>query len=662
MRARTGAAMAMCLGLALVAASAAPASAAAADAGGLAAWAVDPHTKVFRDAAPPAEAGAVPGTVRMRAARNEYEPGQIAVRSQSPCKGVRIEVSPLRHADGKAVIGGVRWNFVGFIRVVKNSPGAERLQVRAAPCDIPDPLLEARAMDLEAGATQPVWLTVRVPRDAAPGLYRGEVAVVAEGIRAAVPVELAVDAFALPDARHLLVTNWFHPDRVAKYHKVDMYSEAFWALLERYAENLAAHRQNVIRVPWQMIGVTREADGRLSFDYTTLDRFVTIFEKAGAADRIELSHLGNFAGGDRTGSEIALSSVAATDRATGGKVQIPPEEGLPPLLADLERHLAGRGWLAKAMIHIADEPEIRHAASWRRASEFVHKAAPRLRRIDAISSLDYTGALEVWVPKLSTFDNWRAAYEARRQGNEFWYYICMHPVGNFYPNRFLDYPLACVRVLHWINFSEDLAGYLHWGLDSWRDDPYGPPPTEKLPPGDTHAIYPGSAGPADSLRWEIQRESIEDYEYLHLLAEKAAALKARLGPAAAWADPRRRAVELARRVVPALSACEFDPGRIAAARRAAADEILALDAAPAILVETEPPAGSTLVHGPAGVEVRGAVPPASTVKVNNQAVAVGADGFFGCRTAPSRDACEVRIEVDAQGARKVLVRGFTLRK
>ena len=156
---------------------------ATARAGTLAVWPVDPHIKVFRDTEPPAqgESKTPSRVVRLRAARNEYEPAQIAVRSPKALKGVRVELSPLRHEGGKGIIGGddLAWNFLGFIPLKKNTRDSEKMRLRAAPCDVPDPLLETRTLDLPANSTQPVWLTVRVPKAAAPGLYRGEVAVAA---------------------------------------------------------------------------------------------------------------------------------------------------------------------------------------------------------------------------------------------------------------------------------------------------------------------------------------------------------------------------------------------------------------------------------------------------------------------------------------------------
>jgi hypothetical protein len=218
-----------------------------------------------------------------------------------------------------------------------------------------------------------------------------------------------------------------------------------------------------------------------------------------------------------------------------------------------------------------------------------------------------------------------------------------------------------VRVLHWINFVYDLKGYLHWGLNFWGENPFGPP-SDRIPPGDTHVIYPGAAGPLNSLRWEIQRESLEDFEYLHLLMTKTAEVKKRLGPAADWLDPRRRPLELSRRVVPAIADTEKDPATILAVRGQIADEIVALDREPLLLVQTEPPDGSTLVHGPIAVELRGVTQPGASVKVNGAAVEVRADGSFATLASPRPQKPEVRIEAEREGKKATVLRRFEIRK
>ena len=616
-------------------------------------WVVEPHMKVFRDTLP----GAKSKTISLRAARNEYEPGQFAVRSSARVRKLRIEVGPLQHSQGKGSIAAenLHWNFVGYIKLTRNTPESEAVRVRSAPCEVPDPLLENQTMDLAADTTQPVWITLFVPKNAEPGLYRGQVTVRADGARSVLPMELTVEPFTLPDERHLLVTNWFSPDNIARAHKVALWSEPFWQILERYAGNMARHRQNVVLVPWQLIEVTREADGRLTFAYGRFDRFVELFQQAGVGERIEIGHVGGRRSG--WGSDFQLEGVSATERGTGRHLILNTEQGLLPLLSDLEKHLRQRNWLKQAMIHVADEPQLNDLASWKKISARVHQAAPHLRRIDAIESTDFQGSLEVWVPKLSHFDRWREAFETQRPNSELWYYICCHPYGNIYPNRFLDYPLSRVRVLHWLNFTEDLAGYLHWGWNFWRQDPFGPP-AEDLPPGDTHVIYPGSDGPLNSIRWEIERDSLEDFEYLHLLTSRTAAVKARFGPAANGIDSRRRALELARRVVRRISDTEVDAEQILAVRRQIAFEIAELDRGPALLVQTKPAEGTALVEGPLAVEVRGITEPGTVIKVGGKTRPVQADGTFAFLVAEP----QIRIEAVGKNGTKTVQRSFPVRR
>lgn len=619
-------------------------------------WPVDAHTKVFRDTIPSTTGGGV----KLRAARNEYEPAQVAIRVPAPIEGVSVMFSPLKHSEGRATIDGdnLRWSYVGFVPIEQNSRHSERIVIRDAPCEIPDPLLAERTIDLKANSTQPVWLTVRIPKDAPAGVYRGEVAVTASGTRVALPVELRVDPFVLPDDRHLYVTHWFSTERIAKTYGVEPWSEACWQILGRYAQNFAAHRQNVVLTPLSRIAVTRRKDGKLAFDYRDFDRFVELFLREGAMDLIEISHAARHKEGGWSSNEFVLRDVAITDAATGQPVKLPAEEAMPRLLADLEEHLAQQGWLDKAILEIGDEPALHSVESWRAISRQIHRAAPRLRRIEAIETIDFDGVLEVWVPKLSHLDRWRQAYASFRDQNEFWYYLAVHPYGN--TNRYLDYPLSSVRTLHWINFAEDLRGYLHYGLMAWAEDPFGPPP-KRWPPGDGHITYPGADGPLDSLRWEIQRESIEDFEYLHLLTDKTAELKGRLGTKADWLDPRRRAMELCRRIVPSIPDTELDAARILEARYQAADEILAVQTAPLLLVQTEPPAGSTLLRSHVLIEVRGITEPGASVKVNGSGVDVRDDGTFACRASVRGEKQELRIEIEKEGKTKTAIRRFRLR-
>jgi len=625
-------------------------------------WVADPLVKLFPDALPPAEGAAV---LALQCARNEYEPAQFGIRCNVPLEGLTVQVSPLIHEDGTFTLPAenVRWNFVGFIPLQKNTPAPAAALVRQAPCEVPDVLRAERTMDLAADRTQPVWLTVFVPEEAPAGLYRGEVTVTAGPVSRSLPVELTVWPFTVPAERHLYVTNWFGTSQIARAHRVEEWSEEFWPVLAAYFRNMAAHRQNVAWVPWRLIRVWREADGTLSYDYSRFDRYVELMHACGVADRIEIQFTAHFGEGGWSSPEIQLNSLSATDRASGQTVTLDYQEGLKPFLGALERHLEERGWLEKAMIHICDEPALHNSSSWREQSRRVHEAAPRIKRIDAIEGTDFFGELEVWVPKLSHLRNWFETYKrAQSEGAELWYYICCHPTGGHYPNRFLDYPLTQVRLLHWLNFAYGLDGYLHWGLNWWGEDAFGVPSAD-LPPGDTHVIYPGPEGPLDSVRWEVQRDSLEDFEYLWLLTEKLKAVQARLGPAARDFDPAQRGREFCRRLFESFTDTTRDPALLQATRRELAAEIVAAEQTPLLLVWTRPPAESELVPGPIVVEVCGATEPGATVQINGGDVPVDAQGRFAREAflPENQPTATVTVTATRDGQTHTVTRRFPVR-
>ena len=46
-------------------------------------------------------------------------------------------------------------------------------------------------------------------------------------------------------------------------------------------------------------------------------------------------------------------------------------------------------------------------------------------------------------------------------------------------------------------------------------------PRYKWPSGDMFFVYPGPSGPLDSIRWELMRQGIQDYEALRIAMEMA---------------------------------------------------------------------------------------------------------------------------------------------
>jgi hypothetical protein len=365
-------------------------------------------------------------------------------------------------------------------------------------------------------------------------------------------VDLEVEVFAVdvPERMRLLVTNWFSTQAIAKQHGVDEWSEDHWRWLGLYARVMAAHRQNIAITPLSLIRPIAEEGGGYTFDYSRFDRWVELFDAAGLDARIELSHLGGRKTGEWECPEFVFSEIPATARKDGAPTTVP----VPVFVHALEEHLRERGWLARSLQHIADEPIPVNEDSWRERSREVHAAAPDLVRIDAVHVTDLDGDLEVWVPQLNFYSD---AYQALKDKHdrgiaEVWFYIAWVPQGKF-PNRLIDMETIRTRIIHWMNYVYGAPGYLHWGLNHWGID-FG-----HFSPGDEWIMWPGERGPLSSLRYEAQREGIEDHELLSMLEDRRRA--------AGDADPSARSRALAARLIRSVTDYDMDPAKLDEVRR-----------------------------------------------------------------------------------------------
>ncbi len=490
-------------------------------------WGVDPLIKVFRDAAP--EEG---GLYEAHVARGEHATYQLVVRASADITSLRVTVSSFQHQDGADALGALPPRFVGYVHVDRPTQRPSKDQLRKPPADYPDVLLEDEEVSLQSGEAQPVWLELRIPEDAAPGAYTATVEAAAtagdETITKTQDLTLRVYPVTVGRAR-LWVTNWFRMQWRHMEISPEPESDAYYALLRRYARNMAEHRQNVALIsPLNLAEYGVDDDGALTFDFSRFERWVSIFIEEGVIGRIEGGHIG----GRREGwmSEFVASIRRVQDGAVVSERVAPDSEAATAFYSRffpaLVEHLREKGWLDIYMQHLADEPIEVNLASYRALAALTRSYAPELRTIEATHSKDLVGSIDVWTPQLNYLHNDYDHYRERQQaGDEVWYYTCVFPQGE-YANRFIEQPLIKTRLLHWINLRYGVTGYLHWGYNQWTDDdptthttrPHPGPPY--LPAGDPWLVYPGKDGPLDSLRIKAMRDGVADHELLCMLAEK----------------------------------------------------------------------------------------------------------------------------------------------
>ncbi|MFB3924369.1 MAG: glycoside hydrolase domain-containing protein [Terriglobia bacterium] len=491
------------------------------------------------------------------APRNGHASIQLVLRPVRRMEKISVSVEGLGAGNQRKVDFQTR--LVGNVVVAANTKQTPREElIHSAPALFPDVLYEDLQSSLEAGRTQSLWLTLTIPDDAPPGSHRAEVVVREDGIeRIRAPFRFVISAATVPSRQTLKVTNWFYlTDRQLRSHfNVRTLSEDWWTLIENMGRVLADHRQNMIVTPltgfyFSKLSLIQAKLGPsgLEYDFSNFDRWVRTFQKAGVIGYIEGSHVlrREDDGEDPTGplkvdvfviedGKAILKSLKPDDPRT--------PQALASMLTALHRHLEQNGWLKIYYQHVLDEVREDEMPTYREYAGIVHRAMPGVKTIDAVSAdrdLEvYEKSCDVWVPVLGSFDHLVDRLQKHaRAGGEVWFYTCLVPVGR-YPNRFIDFSLVKVRQLQWLNFRYGLTGFLHWGGNYWPSDPWNEtePPigggsrTLMLPSGDAFITYPNPAKQSilSSIRLEMMREAIEDYELLKSLEHKDPAAAAQLG-------------------------------------------------------------------------------------------------------------------------------------
>jgi hypothetical protein len=481
--------------------------------------------------------------ITVSAAKGEYEPFQLVLAPQRDLRNVQAKVTMLKSQGGAQIpADAVAVCRVGYVNVT-----APTDEIGCAG-EWPDPLppldgpFDLRASD----GVQPLWFTVHVPRDAAAGDYQGTIDLVADGWKTTVPFTVHVWSFEIPRENHLKTAFGFSTGNVRRYHNLASDDE-LRQVVDLYFKNFAEHRISPYDfAPFDPIQVQfpKEADGPVKVDFARFDRQAEKYlgpDYGFSTFRLSLSGMG---GG--TFHARRPGRIGRFDEDTPEYTRL-----FNDYLRQLESHLREKGWLDKAFVYWFDEPEPKDYDFVRAGMERIRRAAPGLRRmLTEQPEKELDGAVDTWCPVSPNVKPGDVAKE-RAKGNEFWWYICTGPKGP-YCTLFIDHFAIEFRMWSWQTWKLGIRGLLIWQSDYWTSDAAFPPPQLQNPwedpmsytsgystpagtkkhwgNGDGRFLYPPNrdpardkskylVGPVNSIRWEMLREGIEDYEYLWLLRD-----------------------------------------------------------------------------------------------------------------------------------------------
>lgn len=581
--------------------------------------------RIFEDGS---QLPALHDTINLFGIRNEILSGQFVVFAKSNLTNVTVQVSELKNKVTSSLLpaSNVEWNFVGSIPLTQNAPNQpRRALIRQAPGRFPDYLMTERQVNINSGKYQSVWLTISIPDALTEGKFAGKITVKCSEGEQSLPLLLSIYPLSMPGERHVKTTIWYETN-FAKYHGIqEWYSPAWFAMLRKYAGNMAAHRQNVFRIAMNTIGIQKSSNGELEFDFSLFDQLAQVFWDTKKMDYLETGFLARFGKGSWSSTEISLIDFVVRNSDNGEKITMPGKDVIPYLLPAFEKHLKLKGWIDKTLFHIQDEPSPHNSMAWNEISAYVHQYAPYLKRIDAIETTFVLDNIEIAVPKLDHFGAWYDEYrKAQQQGVELWFYTVGIFQASWYPNKTLDMPLIDSRIMHWLNYKYDATGYLNWGWNIWTDDPYKDA-GENI--GEGWHVYPVKDGVINSLRWEEMRNGLQDYEYFWMLEKKVKDLKDSLGSGFNWIKPRQRSKEILGKVVADFNAYSDDPQELYNAKIELIRELLDFDKTPRVYIQTVPAENSVISSG-STIEISGWAEPGTDIVVNGQTLTVNRQGLF----------------------------------
>lgn len=506
-------------------------------------WAVGDGEAIERDASESPQTSLVwdGRRVRLFAARNEIVAFQIVVRASRtgigalraslPTLALRGGTSRIDYAPAAADPSDFRGRTIQIFAVnyMNVTRGSEASWIYApgtpsAPADptgwkpvqlVPENARPGRGgfpLVVAAGQNQALWFEIDTGRDRPAGLYEGSVSLTVDGATIAVPVELELFDFTLPDEATLLAMVYYDSAAVELYQGRNLDA----------AYHRFAHRQRIELVHAYSASSVQASLGRFRGDDFT-------------------SVQGYEGPGQGVGNRIIPASFYSPgsgweDRSTAWRRS-------DAWMSFLELTVPG----ALTFLYMPDEPSPSAYAGIRTIASNIHSNPGPGRRLPIFVTRGYTaeldGAIDIWCSVPRRLD---AALAARQRalGREWWTYNGGRPAG---PAIVMDAPGTDARAIGWASFKAGMRAYFYWHAVHWRHNSQkitgdrnqnvwaNPVTFDKrddsgagdFANGDGVLIYPGTellhpeqdrgiAGPVSTMALANLRRGLQDHAYLTL--------------------------------------------------------------------------------------------------------------------------------------------------
>ena len=511
-----------------------------------------------------------------KAFRNEYENAQVIMTAKTDVLSYDVELSDLKSGENtlsKDCFSVYNEKYIIVTEQLEFLSGYGKGSYPDALLPF-DTAIEYGENQIRQGLNQGLWFTVFVPEEQAAGVYTGKFALTINGETREFPVEVTVWDYVVPSATHQKSCFAVYDDALGKAE-----SAWTWEMEELYTEMLLNYRlqpqslptglghafnpskddlndwvDSVVKytqderttwfnIPYKIADMKEDQtlpDGTIAkkgtlLDFELYEYTLVLLLKRSATEGLNLM--------EKMGMYLTLVDEADYNNRTNVSAYLTKtlkeiqQKLYDKYIAELE---AGTLWLGKSV----EEDFIREVLEDMRTIQ--HWTTSAHTNVATNSNLIYeypaTQCIYLWQFHV---EEWRDAIQAEvDRYNEFyntdtgevWMYTATAPVSP-YPTLHIDDDLLTLRSMGWMMKQYNIIGHEYWytTLYYWMENGWDNKMTGYLQDcyqkanryaptnGDGFIFYPGAPygikGPIASVRLEVLRDSMEDYEIFYVMEE-----------------------------------------------------------------------------------------------------------------------------------------------
>ncbi|MBP1993908.1 sugar-binding protein [Paenibacillus eucommiae] len=438
-------------------------------------------------------------SIMLDMAKREYESGQVLVTAgEDGAEVTGVSITDLTSDNSTISSQNIQIIVQHYVNVTKGTTGMLPLGW------YPDALIPIDSymalhgkIDVEKGANQAFWFTVRTDAGTPAGLYSGSINLIVNNKVNTVPIQVKVRNFALPEENHAetAFTIWGGDMLLAGHPGVAFNSPEYWELMRNYYALMLDYHITPMDLPIP-------SD---NYDQFVLDAAQYVNNPRVSSYRIPYE-ASDFDNGKAAKLVHDLDAAGLLDKAYYylGRDIDEPTPPLYPKVIDFSNKIK------------AIDPSLRHIVT--------SGIKPDL--------MPYVNTFSPLFSEFVTEQDFEMVRQHQANGGHIWWYGCIANQ-NPYPTYHIDDNLISARLVPWMQKSYGIEGNLYWAVNIFKKyngvqyvdrDIWNDPVGFVGANGEGTLLYPGAKygihGAIPTLRMQTIRDGNEDYEYLWLLEQK----------------------------------------------------------------------------------------------------------------------------------------------